>query len=124
MMLPSWGLMNDGDLALLQQPPLLCYRWTEKHSVCQKQKKGCVRIEGYTGKEREGSKDRNKESVRWSRGENKVRWRKGEKGEAAVSNASLQVPSAGVFINTSRERLADNLPLSIPFNPLKDLNVH
>lgn len=47
-----------------------------------------------------------------------------KEGEAAVSNASLQLPSAGVFINTSEERLADNLPLSIPFNPLKDLNVH
>lgn len=50
--------------------------------------------------------------------------KKGKEEEAAVSNMSLQVPAAGVFINTSGERLADNLLLSIPFNPLKDLNVH
>lgn len=44
--------------------------------------------------------------------------------EAAVSEASLHLPSDGVFINSSGERLADNLPLSIRFNPFKDLNVH
>lgn len=53
-----------------------------------------------------------------------MRGREGKEGQAAVSNAPLQLPSAGVFINTSGERLADNLPLSIPSNPLKDLNVH
>lgn len=81
--------------------------------------------------------------IHWQRGKEGVR-RKGEKGgecktvagreqsemkrgkrrEAAVSDASLQHPSVGVFINTSGECLADNLLLSIPFNPLKDLNVH
>ncbi len=47
-----------------------------------------------------------------------------KEGEAAVTSVALILPSVGVFINTSGERLADNLPLSIPFNPLKDLNVH
>lgn len=50
--------------------------------------------------------------------------KRGTEEEAAVSKASLQLPSAGVFINSSGERLADNLQLSIRFNPLKDLNVH
>ena len=34
MMFPSWGLMNDGDVAL-QQQPLLSYRLTEEHRMCR-----------------------------------------------------------------------------------------
>ena len=72
-------------------------------------------------RERERERERECETVT-GREQSEMKGVKG--GEAAVSNASLQLPSAGVFINTSEERLADNLPLSIPFNPLKDLNVH
>lgn len=33
-------------------------------------------------------------------------------------------PNLGAFISCSGRRRADNSPLSIRFNPLKDLNVH
>lgn len=59
------------------------------------------------------------ETARPSQGEDKMR-----QEEAAVSETSLHLPSAGVFINSSGERLVDNLLLSIHFNPFKDLNVH
>lgn len=80
-------------------------------------------MEGYMAKEREreGEREGVSETVTgWEQSEMK----RGKEEEAAVLNASLQLPSAGVFINTGGERLADNLPLSIPFFPLKDLNVH
>lgn len=81
-------------------------------------------IEGYTVKrERKSEGEKQKECETVTERE-QSEMKRGKEGEAAVSNAPLQVPSASVFINTSGERLADNLLLSIPFNPLKDLNVH
>lgn len=34
MMFPSWGLMNDEDLALEHQLCLLCYRLEEAYKLC------------------------------------------------------------------------------------------
>lgn len=72
--------------------------------------------------EREGEREREECETVTGWGQNEMK--RGTEEEAAVSKASLQLPSAGVFINNSGERLADNLQLSIRFNPLKDLNVH
>lgn len=46
------------------------------------------------------------------------------KGHHLVRERGGTEKEAGIFINNSRQRLADNLPLSVRFNPLKDLKVH
>lgn len=94
--------MKDGDLA-----PFLYRR------KCQKRKRSVM--EGYWSKEGESEKG----GVRQMVGGQK---RDEEKDRGGGCTSKL--PLAGAFIKCSGQRRADNSPLSIRFNPLKDLNVH
>lgn len=66
-------------------------------------------------RERDRERARQLDGVRTNEMETRL-----EEEEAVLSKHLLP----GVFINTSGQRGADNSPLSIPFIPLKDLNVH